>query len=193
MRNTDLWLIRHGRPTAESRGLCYGSLDVPLAHDSIPELTQTFARLPELHAVYSSPRQRCLDTARLLSPQPIVVPELRELDFGDFEAKTYDQIATTHPGLYAQWMSDPASIEFPGGESYASMQARVLPAIRKLRELHRGQSIAIVSHGGVNRIALSHVLGLPDQSIFRLGQRYGAVNLIRYYGDYPVVELVNGF
>lgn len=184
---TDLWLIRHARPSQEAHGRCYGSLDVPLAADAFADL-----QLPRTDVIYSSPRLRCIQTAHLISPSPIILPDVREIDFGDFEGKTYDEIAAIHPELYAQWMSDPTAVTFPNGESFSAMRERVLSAVHSILQEHAGKTIAVVSHGGVNRILLAEALGLPDRNLFRIGQRYGALNLLRYYGSYPVVELLNG-
>jgi len=73
------------------------------------------------------------------------------------------------------------------------MRTRVLAAAADLRARHAGEAIALVTHGGVNRIILADALGMPPAHIFRIAQRYGAVNRIRYFGDTPLVELVNGF
>jgi alpha-ribazole phosphatase/probable phosphoglycerate mutase len=88
-------------------------------------------------------------------------------------------------------METPTEVRFPNGESFAQMRARVLAAYRVLLARHGGQTIGLVAHGGVVRIVLAEALGVPDANLFRISQRYGALNLIRYLGDYPAVELVN--
>ena len=55
-----------------------------------------------------------------------------------------------------------------------------------------GEHIAIVVHGGVNRIILCHLLGIPLENIFRIDQDYGALNIIEFWEKYPVVKLING-
>jgi broad specificity phosphatase PhoE len=113
------------------------------------------------------------------------------LDFGEFEGRTYDEIAATYPDVYRQWMDHPTETQFPGGEHFCEMRARVTVATRDLRTRHAGQSIALVTHGGVIRIILSDALGMEAANIFRIGQRYGAINVIRCFGETPMVELVN--
>jgi alpha-ribazole phosphatase len=49
-----------------------------------------------------------------------------------------------------------------------------------------------VAHGGVNRIILCHIMGIPLENIFRIEQDYGAVNIIEFWDKYPVVKLLNG-
>jgi alpha-ribazole phosphatase len=85
----------------------------------------------------------------------------------------------------------PTETQFPGGESFREMHARVIAATRDLRSRHAGQSIALVTHGGVIRIILADALGMEAANLFRIGQRYGAINAVRYFGETPIVELVN--
>jgi alpha-ribazole phosphatase len=197
VRETSLWLLRHPEPEAAARGRCYGSLDLALSHHGVQH-THSMAKAfseESLAAIYTSPRRRCTEAAAILAKGracPVkTVEDLRELDFGEFEGRTYDEIAAQYPDVYRQWMKTPTETRFPGGECFSDMCARVLDSARRLREQHEGDSIAIVAHGGVNRIVLADALGLDMAHVFRIGQRYGAINLIRYFGDHPVVELIN--
>jgi alpha-ribazole phosphatase len=197
-RETVLWLLRHPEPEASARGRCYGSLDVALSPDGIRQARSVADALAEktFAAIYTSPRQRCTQAAEILAAgrtcRVETVAALRELDFGELEGRTYDEIAAMYPDLYQQWMERPTEIHFPGGESFAEMHVRVIEATRDLRLRHTGQSIALVTHGGVIRITLADALGMKSANIFRIGQRYGAINEIRYVGETAIVELVNG-
>jgi alpha-ribazole phosphatase/probable phosphoglycerate mutase len=88
-------------------------------------------------------------------------------------------------------MAHPTEVQFPGGESFVQMRERVLAGERQLLESHSGQTIALVTHGGVNRILLAAALEMPDAAVFHLGQDFAAVNLIRYLSGYAVVEKLN--
>jgi alpha-ribazole phosphatase/probable phosphoglycerate mutase len=194
---TSVWLIRHAEPDASVHGRCYGSLDTGLSPAGREQAARLAERLgAEPFAILcSSPRRRAIKTAEAIAaPHGLgvtIVPEFRELDFGDFEGRTYDDIAASHPDVYRQWMEAPTEVRFPNGESFAKMRARVLAAYRALLPQHDGQTIGLVAHGGVVRIVLAEALGVPDANLFRISQRYGALNLIRYLGDYPTVDLVN--
>ena len=192
-----VWLVRHGEPAAEARGRCYGSLDVALSADGIRQAQRAAEALREhpLAMVYASPRRRCIDAARTLAAEQNISIEtldaIREIDFGDFEGRSYESIAAEFPELYRHWMECPTKVRFPGGESFDDMWIRVTSAVRELRARHEDQSVAIVTHGGVIRIVLAEALGMQPASIFRIAQRYGAINLIRYFGERPLVELIN--
>src|SRR5579863_3563976 len=125
---TVLWLLRHPEPEASARGRCYGSLDVALSPEGIRQARSVADRLAQeiFTAIYTSPRQRCTQAAQILAAGrtcPVeTMPALRELDFGEFEGRTYDEIAATYPGLYQRWMERPTETQFPGGESFLDMR-----------------------------------------------------------------------
>lgn len=189
--------MRHGQPVDESRGRCYGSLDLDLSREGISQVQNVVRVIPAgcLSAIYTSPRSRCVRSAELLASlhNCVVHPisTLAEIDFGEFEGRTYDEIARVYPDQYKLWMEHPTDIHFPDGESFTEMQQRVLETAEGLKDAHRGSSYAIVAHGGVNRIILANALGVANSNIFRIAQAYAAVNLIRYLGDYPSIELMN--
>ena len=197
MTETALWLLRHPEPEASARGRCYGSLDIALSPEGIRQAHAVAGALAEtaLTAIYSSPLRRCQLAAEILAGGRACAVEtvttLREMDFGEFEGRTYEEIAAKYPDVYRQWMNHPTETSFPNGESFRSMSGRVIAAIRELRSRNSGRSIALVTHSGVIRIILADALGMDAANIFRIGQRYGAINLVRYFEDSPIVELVN--
>ena len=133
-----LLLIRHAEPSEDARGRCYGRLDVglsPHGREQAGELARALAGT-RLEAVYSSPRRRAVETAAALDPSSVVDERLRELDFGEFEGRTYDEIAASHPEVYRRWMETPTEVRFPGGESYSELRRRVLAAVHDLRGRH---------------------------------------------------------
>jgi alpha-ribazole phosphatase len=194
---TVLWLLRHPEPDAAVQGRCYGSLDVALSPGGIRQaqlVADSLVKQP-FAAIYTSPRQRCSRAAEILAAgrtsRVETVAALRELDFGEWEGRRYDEIAAMYPELYQQWMERPTETQCPGGERFCDMRARVIPATRELRARHEGESIALMTHAGVIRIILANALGMPPANIFRIGQRYAAINVVRYFDESPVVTLVN--
>jgi alpha-ribazole phosphatase len=83
-----------------------------------------------------------------------VLPELREIDVGERTGKDFDETAAL-PG----WNED-GFVAWPGGETLEQVLARTLGAIDRLTRESPGETILIVGHGGVNRILLSHFLGI---------------------------------
>jgi len=195
---TRVVIVRHTEPEESMVGKCYGSLDVGLSDAGVRHATRLGVVLGALSidGLYASPRRRALMTAdaigRLHGLGPTTTPELRELDFGALEGRTYDEIATAMPDIYAAWMEHPTTVQFPGGECFADLRGRVIAAGQRLRREHPGETIVIVTHGGVARTILADALQMPDEAIFRLDQRFGAINVIDWFEDTPVVRLLNG-
>jgi alpha-ribazole phosphatase len=194
---TRVVLVRHAETEESARGRCYGRLDVLLSPRGLRQaqaLADALAGLP-LAAVYSSPLARALDTAWPLAAaralEPTVLEALAELDFGDVEGLTYDEIEAGRPDLFHAWMDDPATVRFPGGESLADLRARVLPALEQIRARHEREAVAVVAHGGVVRVVLADALGLEDGALFRLDQSEGGVSVVDWLEGVPRVRTAN--
>lgn len=196
-KTTRLLLIRHAQPREEAHGRCYGSLDIGLSSRGQRRaqlLARTLDRVP-LAAVYTSPRSRALETANPLAAlhhlTPIIDEALREIDFGEFEGRSYDEIRDSAPDLYRAWMEAPTRVRFPGGESYPLLRRRALDSMRAIHRRHVGEITAIVSHGGILRAMLADCLAMPDEAIFRLDQSYGGLSVIDWLDETPLVRVVN--
>jgi alpha-ribazole phosphatase len=187
--------VRHGEPDESMQGRCYGRLDVPLSAAGLRRAAAVAEALRshEIEAVYTSPLQRASDTARAVaSPHgldPVPRDALRELDFGELEGMSHEEIESGYPDLYRFWMEDPSTVRFPGGEALSDLRARVLPEVAGIRERHEGRSVAVVAHGGVVRVVLAEALELPDMAFFRLDQPYGAVSVVDWVESVPIVRV----
>ena len=192
---TRLLLVRHAEPDESMRGRCYGSLDVSLSAAGLRRAAALgeLLREHEVAAVYTSPLQRALETARAVATahglESIPRENLRELEFGELEGMRYDEIAPAHPELYRFWMDDPSAVRFPGGEGLGDLRTRVLPEVAEIRKRHEGQTAVVVAHGGVVRVVLADVLDLPDAAFFRLDQPYGALSVVDWLDGAPIVRL----
>ena len=187
-----LILVRHCEPQEDARGLCYGRLDIGLSNagrEHAQRLAAAFAR-HEWEAVYSSPRLRAHETAVAVNRDVVIDDDLREIDFGDLEGRSYDEIAATDSELYRAWMERPTTVRFPGGESFAELKIRALEALDRIRAAH--EAAIVVTHGGVLRAGLAAWLEMPDEAIFRLDQRYGGVTIVDWLDGVPLVRLMNG-
>jgi alpha-ribazole phosphatase len=190
-----LVLLRHAEPEEDARGLCYGTLDVglsPAGHRQAERLAAELADL-SLDAVYCSPRRRAFDTAAPIAESQGVVPMvdegLRELDFGELEGRSYDEIAASLPELYDAWMKAPTTVHFPGGESYADLRERAVAACERIRRRHA--AALVVTHGGVVRAAVAEWLSLRAEAVFRLDQSYGGVTIVDWLEGLPLIRVLN--
>jgi alpha-ribazole phosphatase len=189
---TRLLLIRHAQPEDDARGRCYGRLDVGLspAGEEVAERLAENLRGLVLDAVYSSPRRRAVQTAERLGA-PRVDERFGELDFGELEGRTYEEVARAHPDLFRRWMQSPTQVRFPGGESWTDLRARVDAAVADVLASNAA-SVAVVTHGGVVRAVLARVLGLPDDRIFSFDVGYARVSVVDWFDSTAVVRVVNG-
>jgi alpha-ribazole phosphatase len=190
-----LILIRHGEPVEDARGLCYGSLDFglsPAGHEHARRIAAELAGA-RVEALYSSPRRRALETAEPLATafglDVVVDEDLRELDFGDFEGRSYEEIERAQPALYRAWMESPTAVRFPNGESYADVRARALAAFERIGDAC--DCAVVVTHGGVIRAGLAEWLGMPAEAIFRIDQSYGGITIVDRLDGVPLVRRVN--
>jgi len=156
------------------------------ADDSVAEFAARVASYaPE--AVYSSPLDRALRTAKAISEDLRVDERLREIDFGAVEGLGFDELPDE---LRRGLLEHPTRVRFPRGESYADLRARVVEALDEIVSRHR--VVAAVSHAGAIRAALATWLLMSDEAIWRIDQRYASLNVVEFVDGTPIVRLVNG-
>jgi probable phosphoglycerate mutase len=197
-----LHLMRHAEPLGAGEGRYLGWLDRPLSDEgrrqmaALAHALAADAATPRWEAVYSSDLQRSVESAAILGERfglaPVPVPELRERNFGRWEGLRLAEIRERHPEAYAAWGRDPWAFRPEGGEGGPDLAARTLPAFARILAAHPAGPVAIVAHGGVNRIFLAHCLGMPLENLYRIGQGYAAVSLVEFHDGHPVVRLLDG-
>ena len=200
---TTLYLIRHGETEGGEIRRYKGTIDVPLSEKGLRQMEQISKYIVEkggkgglMNAVYCSDLTRAIRSAEIVaephSLKPVILSSLRERNFGLWEGMSFDEIMEKYPLEFDAWAGNPLKFSPMEGESTLAMRDRVIQAMSEIMENHNKENIAIVAHGGVNRIILCHILGIPLENIFRIEQDYGAVNIIEFWDKYPVVKLLNG-
>ncbi len=140
-------LIRHGKTAGNLLRRYTGVSDVPLCPEGRAEAER--ARKDEtLETVYVSPLMRARETAAILFPnaKQIVVGDLHEMDFGDFEGRSADEME--HDPVYRKWVDDLCEGACPNGESQAGFRARVTRAFSEALQTIDSDALFVV-HGGV--------------------------------------------
>ncbi len=145
-----------------------GQLDTPLDAFGVRQanlLAERVAAEIEADVLLTSPLQRALVTAQIvgqrLNLEPIVVPELSEMDFGALEGLTIDRIEAEHPEI-AAGMNDATDDDFgwPGGETRRGFHARVLRAFQAILADYPDKRVVVVAHGGVIGSFMAQVEGV---------------------------------
>ncbi len=196
---TRVYLMRHGEVQNSGEKRFNGHIDIDITDKGVDQMH----RLAELLAkervsvVYSSDLIRSVRGARIISERIGLefkaMPELRERSVGAWEGLTAEEIGKRFPEEYAAWRADLLGYRPQGGESVHDVRERVLPVYRGIVAGHQGAEIAMLLHGGVNRIVLADAVGLDLRFLFRMEQSFGAMNIIDYFEDgIAVVNLMNG-
>jgi broad specificity phosphatase PhoE len=160
MEPTTFYFVRHGESEGNAARIFTGQTDSPLTERGRRQAEAVATELARVKVdrIVSSDLSRTRDTAEAIAkPHGIrveIVPELREIDVGDRTGKTFDETK----GL-PSW-NDDGFVAWPGGETLEQVLARTLGAIERLTRESPGKTILVVGHGGVNRILLSHFLGI---------------------------------
>jgi ribonuclease H / adenosylcobalamin/alpha-ribazole phosphatase len=191
-----LIFVRHAEPDESMRDRIYGRLDPPLSPGGrahAEQLAATLRREP-VTAVYTSPQLRARETAaplaRRLGLEPVVEPELREIDFGELEGLTPAEAAEQHPAA-VDWLTSPAAAVFPGGESVAAVRARAVGAAEQIAARHPAETVAVFSHAVAIRTILAQALALEPDALLRIDQSYGGVSVVEWFDGSPFVRVVN--
>ncbi len=195
-----VYLARHGQVENFAAGVYNGQTDVPIDDVGRDQMHSLLEKVRDrgITAVYCSDLSRNVEGAEIITRGLNLpyekLPGIRERNFGEWEGLTYEEIGKNYPELFEWWKKDVTAVRPPGGgESSHDLSERVLKTYLPLIEKHRGESICIVAHGGVNRIILAHAMKLDIRHIFRIDQGFGCLNVIDYYEDgFAHVKLVNG-
>ncbi|MFC2316426.1 MAG: histidine phosphatase family protein, partial [Selenomonas massiliensis] len=119
-------------------------------------------------------------------------PLLRELNFGAWEGRSFNDVNAEHSDTMKQFYNDPEHADIPDSEPFPAFQKRVAGRVREIVRAHQGKRIVIVSHGASIRILLADILAMPIRSIWHVSQLNTAVNKIRFEDDgFAIVTLMN--
>lgn len=160
-------ILRHGKTDMNLRGRYQGRTDAPLCPEGEAELLRMGIH-PNMKKVFVSPMRRAIRTAELCFPNAAqtVVPDLREMDFGSFEGKNYEEMA--EDAEYRAWVDGMCRGKCPGGESMAEFIDRVCASFDAVIDqsiASEEKSIHIVAHGGTVMALLSRY-GRPEKDYY---------------------------
>lgn len=176
-----LILVRHGQIQTEYLGRLIGATDAALDPVGEAQARALASRVAHWQpdVCYCSPMRRCQQTARLMVPElPLRFDEqLREVDFGRWERRTFEEAAREDPACMAHWSAFAPEFAFPEGESLASFLHRVKSSIERLAN-DEAERVLAVTHGGVIRLALCHLLGLESRKYLAFNIGYAALAVV---------------
>jgi probable phosphoglycerate mutase len=187
-----IFLIRHGETDYLGKRLAGRLPGIPLNEKGrlqAQQLAIKIGHLPFKH-LYSSPIQRTLETAAPLAAKtslPVeVLPGLIEVDYGDWEGQTSEQIRSSE--LWPMVHMVPSLVRFNGGESFPEVQERVVAAVESAAVgLERNELAAVFSHADVIALAAAHYLNMPLDDFLRLNISTTSITVLQL--DRPKVKV----
>ncbi len=151
---TSMAFIRHGATASNLAGRYLGLSDEPLSKEGADAVRAAKRRgsYPEARILFSSPMMRCIQTAGIIYPDlaPIIIPEWREIDFGEFEGKNYDELKGDP--RYRRWIASGGTLPFPDGEGMEIFSRRCEAGFIKMAahlQNADGNGAAAIVHGGI--------------------------------------------
>ncbi len=194
---TRLLLIRHGEVEARYQGIFGGRIDMNLSPRGKRQakILAGYLRGKTIDAVYASPMKRVQQT---LAPtlkngghEQTIVPDLCEIDFGDWTGLNWIAVRDKFHFAVHEWLHQIDKPGAPNGESGKTFRARVEPCLREIVANHRGQNVAIFCHGGVIRMLLAILLELPLPKTNSFEVEYASITQVALHPHMAEVELLN--
>jgi broad specificity phosphatase PhoE len=194
---TRLLLIRHAEVEARHQRTFGGRIDMGISTRGRAQAVALagWLRHRPFDALYASPMKRVQQTLKPLlqngAPSVVVLPGLREVDFGDWTGLGWEAVREKFGVSAWDWLECLERGDVPNGESGAAFRARVGPCLHEVLRRHRGQSAAIVCHGGVIRMMLSILLELPLPKTGAFEIDYASVTQVALLPRRTELQLLN--
>ena len=167
---TTIDLLRHG--DVEGGRKYRGQLDDPLSDLGWKQLRAVTAKKQNWQHIITSPLKRCADFSEELAQQhklPLQTETaFKEISFGLWEGKTADELLVTDADNIKNYWREPINTTPPQGENLLAFEKRVLTGWQNMLNEFQGKHILIISHAGVMRMILCHILGMPLTELFKL-------------------------
>lgn len=158
-------LIRHG-DVAGRKHVARGRTDVPLSDAGWKQLQAVKQVIGHVDQIATSPLKRCRLFAESCDEPVLVLPDMQEIDFGDWEDKSADEVEDQV--LLHRFFDDPCDFQAPNGEAFDMFSRRVLAAWEVWLESEAAEHRVLLAHGCVIRVILAHLLGMPSENFWNL-------------------------
>ena len=204
--NSLLFLLRHGQIKGHETKRFIGQTDVALddqGKNQALKWHKAFASI-RFNAVYASSLKRCLDTAQLVCPKIDIHIDhrLNEINMGQWDGKTFAEIKKNRPEEFKKRGSQIYQFRPLNGESFKDLSDRVSPFFNEIEEQQArlkikisqnitctskirnrpsipGNKVLVVTHAGVIRVLLCHILGMKPEALFEVKLEYGQLFVIK--------------
>ncbi|MBU6409217.1 MAG: phosphoglycerate mutase family protein [Verrucomicrobia bacterium] len=192
-----LLLIRHAEVEERYQNVFGGQIDMELSPEGHEQALKLAAALRRnsVSAIYSSPMKRVQQTlapfVRESGLRQEILPALREVHFGDWTGLNWEEVGERFGIHPYDWLDEIQMGRVPNGETGMEFRARVEPSLDRIIGAHPAQTVAVFSHGGVIRMILSTLLGLPLPKTNQFEIEYASITRIALHRHMNEIELLN--
>ena len=194
---TKVYVVRHGQTAWNLEEVFRGRADIPLDETGKKEVHLAGKALKDetIHAVYSSPLSRSMETAENIAKfHNLPVESLEaiiDISYGEWEGVSLKKVEQNYPDLYALWLNEPHKVRFPKGETLEEVRLRTIGAIEDLVKKHQQENIVLVAHRAPNKVICCALLGLDNRHFWRIQQDTASTNLFVFNNNQWIVSFLN--
>lgn len=192
---TTVFLVRHGLTPETGRRLSGWTPGVHLNDDGLAQADAAaeYLKTVRLKAVYSSPIDRAIETARVIAAHHNLQVKARrgigEVEYGRWTDRSFKTLRRTK--LWEVVQRWPSGARFPEGESLIEVQTRAVKEVERIREEHPKDEVCCVSHADVIRLVAAHYLGMHIDLYQRIVISPASVTAVGFGPTGPVVVTLN--
>lgn len=192
-----LILVRHGYTYWNEEKKYQGFSDIDLNPQGIEEAIKVGKRLSleKIDMIYSSPLRRSLHTAEIINEsfnKEIQISEcLKEINFGEWEGYTYEEIVKHYPELMDDWHERPADMRPPKGENFRDLQERAINVLHEIYDVNKGKNVLIVTHGGLISVLVCHILKIELDELWKFISSNTGITILEEMDDELILTTFN--
>jgi len=186
-----LTILRHGQ--VQGGAIFRGLQDDPLTEIGWQQMQESLSN-NNYDLVISSPLIRCARFARqyahLNNLKLVEISDFKEIYFGDWEGKSYNQINQESPLLLERFYQDTQNHPPPNGETLIDFQKRVISGLLSVIETYQGKNIVLICHGGVQKMIIAHALKMPLSALHNIDTPYACLTRMSIFHDQEQISWV---
>ncbi len=192
-----LTLVRHGITEWNLSRRLQGHSDVPLSAKGLQQAQALAACLSSelAQAIYASDLRRAQETAQAIAARQKAAvrsdARLREINFGDWEGLTYEEIRQRNPTALSHWETHREGSAPPGGEMLKQLVRRVQSSLDEMRARHVDENVLVVAHGGPLQVLLCLALGLPAQMYWQFHLSTASISRLSFWPAGAILDTLN--
>lgn len=194
---TRLLLIRHGEVEERYHSKFGGTIDMNLSPNGKRQakILAEYLRNKTIDVIYASPMKRVQQTLaptlKIRKMKQTIVPDLHEIDFGDWTGLGWKAVEKKFGFRSFQWLEQIEHKGVPNGENGKAFRRRIEPCLREIIAKHPGQNVAIFCHGGVIRMIIAILLKMELPTTNQLEVEYTSLTQMALHPHLNEVELLN--